>query len=110
MTTTVVRPLQSVPGSSPPDSAGSQFASAPRSQTNAAGREEPHRDPDLLQANQAEGRVQGKVLRVVELFITSQTAEDRLAQHIRQRQLRIPAATVIGQVVEDQLVYPEMLI
>src|ERR1035441_4706647 len=63
--------------------------------------------PDLLRANQAKGWVLGKALRVVEIFITGQAAVDRLAQQIRQRQLRIPAATGIGQIVGDQLAQPE---
>ena len=66
--------------------------------------------PDLLRANQAEGRVLGKALGVVEIFITGQAAVDRLAQQIRQRQLRIPAATGIGQVVGDQFAQPETFI
>jgi hypothetical protein len=52
--------------------------------------------PDLLRANQAEGRVLRKALGVIEIFISSQAAVDRLAQQIRQRQLRIPAVTGIG--------------
>ena len=66
--------------------------------------------PDLLRANQAEGRVLGKALGVIEIFISSQAAVDRLAQQIRQRQLRIPATTGIGQVVGDQFAQSETCI
>jgi hypothetical protein len=38
----------------------------------------------------------GKALGVVEVFISCQAAVDRLAQQIRQRQLRVLATTIIG--------------
>jgi len=52
----------------------------------------------------------GKTLGVVEVFISCQAAVDRLAQQIRQRQLRVLAATIIGQVIGDELVEPEPLV
>ena len=51
---------------------------------------------NILRAKQAEGWVLRKTLLVVEVLITSQAAVDRLAQQIRQRQLRVLAATRIG--------------
>ena len=65
---------------------------------------------DLLRANQAKGMIVGKALGVVEVFISGQSALDRLAQQIRQRQLRVLAATITGQVVGDGLAEPEPLI
>jgi hypothetical protein len=65
---------------------------------------------NLLRADQAEGRIIGKTLGVVEVFISGQAAGDRLAQQIRQGQLRVLAATIIAQVVGDQLAQPEPLV
>src|ERR1035441_4302963 len=53
-------------------------------------------EANLLQADQAEGRMNGKAIGVVEVFISSQAAVDRLAHQIRQGPLRVLAATRIG--------------
>jgi hypothetical protein len=87
-----------------------QLASAPESQTNAAARAGPHRDRKSSPSQSSGRSDHGKALGVVEVFISGQAAVDRLAQPIRQRQLRVLAAAIIGQVVGDELIEPEPLV
>jgi hypothetical protein len=60
--------------------------------------------PDLLAADQPEGRILGEALRVVQVLIASQTAVDGLPQQIGQRQLGVLSPTRIAQVPFDQFI------
>jgi hypothetical protein len=68
------------------------------------------RPPDLLGTDEAEGRISGETLRVVHVLIASQTAVDRLAQQISQRQMDVLSPTGIGQVPFDEVTQTQTLV
>jgi len=66
--------------------------------------------PDLLRTDQPEGRVLGKSLRIVEVFVTGQPAVDRLPQQVGERKLLVLASAGVRQMLLDQFSKPESLV
>jgi hypothetical protein len=58
--------------------------------------------PNLLRTNQAERRILRKPRRVVDILIAREAAVDRLAQQVRQPELRVLPASRVHRVLGDQ--------
>ena len=64
----------------------------------------------LWRTNQAERRVGGESYRVVKVFVARQAAVDRLAQEVRQPELRVQPLAGVTQVLGDDGVQTEAFI
>src|ERR1035437_1274092 len=65
--------------------------------------------PALFRADQPEGRVLGEPLGVVEVFVASQAAIDRLPQQVGEAKLRV-LPTAVRQILFDQFAESEPLV
>jgi hypothetical protein len=65
--------------------------------------------PDLFRTDEPEGRVLGKPLGVVEVFVASQATIDRLPQQIGEAKLRV-LPTAVRQMLFDQFAESEPLV